>query len=563
MVVFAGGAATPRGARQGRTARVATIYVTGHRNPDLDSIGSAIGYAELHGRLDGEHSYVPARLGKVNPQTAWALERAGAPEPELLPHIKLRAGDVMSGCAVTASIGDPVRGVGLAMARHGLDVVPVLDDDGALAGVLTERVLARLYVRESQDASDFGRRPVELGAVRDVLGGEVLVTGDGDVSGRLWVLSMDAGALADIVGEGDIAVVGDLEDAQLAAVELGVDLLVLSNGVRPRDDVLAAARERHVNVIVSPLDSYVSARMIQLAVPVGRIMDAEPLTVAADDVLEDVTPDILEVDYRAAIVVDRSRRPIGIVGRSDLVGPAPRKVVLVDHAEEAQSVPGVEQAEIVEILDHHHIGSIETHVPVRATFDPVGSTATLVAERFGSEGEEPSRPAALTLLAALLSDTVVLTSPTTTARDRRVAERLGAMLELDAGEFGMEMFRASSDVSGRSAEELVARYAKTYALDGPGERTALVGQVEVVGDELLSRADELRAALDRAREEGGHAIAALMVTDIAAGGTTLLVSGDVAAVERAFGAKADDHGAISLPGVMSRKKQVAPKILAA
>jgi manganese-dependent inorganic pyrophosphatase len=539
---------------------VATILVTGHRNPDLDSIGSAIGYAELRGRLDDENEYVPARLGEVNAQTAWALERSGAPAPELVAHVKLRVRDVMVPCPVTASGSDPIREVGLAMGREGVDVVPVLGEDGTLAGVLSESALARRYIRESRDASDFSSRPVKLEAVCEVLGGEVLVTGDGDVSGRLWVLAMEADALSDIVGEGDIAVVGDLPASQLAAIELGVDLLVLSNGTRPRDDVVAAAREARVNLVVSPLDSYVSARMIQLAVPVGRLMDDEPLTAAPDDVLEDVTPDILEVGYRAAVVVDSSRCPLGLVTRSALVGPAPRKVILVDHAEESQSAPGIEQAEIVEILDHHHIGSIETRVPVRATFDPVGSTATLVFERFAASGLEPGRPAATMLLAALLSDTVVLTSPTTTERDRRVASLLGEQLDVDPERFGMEMFRASSDVSELSCEEIVARDAKAYELSG--DRTALVGQVEVVGDELLSRAGELCEALESVRAEAGHAIAALMVTDIVEKGTTLLVAGEVGAVERAFGEQAQD-GAITLPGVMSRKKQVAPKILAA
>ena len=539
---------------------MATILVTGHRNPDLDSIGSAIGYAELRGRLDGDNDYVAARLGEVNAQTAWALERSGAAPPELLPHVKLRVCDVMGRCPVTARVEDPVRGVGLAMARHAVDVVPVLDDAGALAGVLSESALARRYIRESQDASDFSDRPVRLEAVRDVLDGEILVTGDGDVSGRLWVLAMEAEALGAIVGEGDIAVVGDRPASQRAAIELGVDLLVLSNGTRPGEDVVAAAREARVNLVVSPLDSYVSARMIQLAVPVGRLMDTEPLTVEPDDVIEDVTRDILEVDYRAAVVVDPERRPLGLVTRSALVGPPPRKVILVDHAEEAQSAPGIEQAEIVEILDHHHIGSIETRVPVRATFDPVGSTATLVTERFAAGELEPGRPAATMLLAAVLSDTVVLTSPTTTERDTRAARRLGGQLGVDPERFGMEMFQASSDVSGLSAADIVGRDAKVYELEGG--RTALVGQVEVVGDELLSRAGELREALEAACAGGGHAIAALMVTDIVARGTTLLLAGDVAAAERAFDARAED-GALRLPGVMSRKKQVAPRILGA
>jgi manganese-dependent inorganic pyrophosphatase len=537
---------------------VATILVTGHRNPDLDSVGSAIGYAELLGRT-GEDEYRPARLGEVNAQTAWALERAGAEAPELLRHVKLRVRDVMVACEVTADAEDPVRGAGLAMAAHGLDVVPVLDGEGAVAGVLSEGALARRYIRESRDASDFSARPVQLQAVCDVLDGEILVTGDGDVSGRLWVLAMEAQALKDIVRKGDIAVAGDLPATQLAAIELGVDLLVLSNGTRPSDDVIEAARAARINLIVSPLDSYVSARMIQLAVPVGRIMDPDPLTVEPDDVLEDVTPEILDVEYRTAVVVDPRRRPLGLVGRSARVSPAPRKVVLVDHAEESQSAPGIDQAEIVEILDHHHIGSIETHLPVRATFDPVGSTATLVTERFAAAGLEPSPPAATMLLAAVLSDTVVLTSPTVTDRDRRAAATLGEQIGEDPERFGRAMFEASSDVSELSGGEIVGRDAKTYELER--ERTAVVGQVEVVGDELLARLPELREALESVREAGGHTIAALMVTDIVARVTTLVVAGEVERVERAFGEKAGEDGEIALPGVMSRKKQVAPKIL--
>jgi manganese-dependent inorganic pyrophosphatase len=538
---------------------VREVYVTGHRNPDLDSIGSAIGYAELKNALDPESSYVPARLGDVNAQTAWALERSGAAEPEFLPHVKLRVRDVMGSCEATTAPSDPVRGAGRAMAERGLDVVPVIADDGTLAGVLTEGVLARLYVRDSQGPSDFGERAVSLESIRDLLGGEILVPADHEVTGRLYVLSMDADAMAEIVGEGDIAVVGNLPELQRRAVELGVDLLVLSNGTRPADDVLEAARERGTSVVVSPLDSYVSARMVSLAVPCERIMDPEPLVVSPEDVLEDVVRDILEVDYRAAVVVDGGR-PVGVVSRSHLVDPAPRRVVLVDHAEEGQSVPGVERAEIVEILDHHHIGSIETRSPVLATFDPVGSTATLVVERFRAAGREPSLPAALMLLAAVLSDTVVLTSPTTTDRDRAVAEWLGSLVELDAEAYGMAMFRESADVSSVPAAEIVARDSKGYALDSGG--TALVAQVEVVGDELLARRDELVEALEAARQDGGHAVAALMVTDIVRKGTTLLVAGDRGPVARAFGASSSD-GAIDLPGVMSRKKQVVPKLLAA
>ncbi len=535
------------------------VYVTGHRNPDLDSIGSAIGYAELKNAVDPDDEYVAARLGDVNPQTRWALERSGADEPEFLPHIKLRVRDVMGACDVTASPEDPVRGAGLAMAEEGIDLVPVVGEDGTVAGVVTENVLARLYVRDSRGPSDFGERPVPLESIREMLDGEVLVPADHQVSGRLYVLSMDEDAMAEIVGSGDIAVVGNLPDLQRRAVALGIDLLVLSNGTRPPDDVLDAARSAGTSVVVSPLDSYVSARMVSLAVPCERIMDPEPLTVGPDDVLEDVVREILDVEYRAAVVVDRGRRPIGIVSRSNLVDPAQRKVLLVDHAEQGQSVPGIDRADIVEILDHHHVGSIETRHPVRATFDPVGSTATLVSERFRAAGREPSAPAAKMLLAAVLSDTVVLSSPTTTDRDREVASWLGGLVGEDAEAFGLAMFQESSDVSSLSAAEIVGRDAKEYELDSGA--TALVAQVEVVGGDLLERQDELREALEAARADGRHAVAALMVTDIVRCATTLLVAGDSAPVARAFGGAAD--GAIDLPGVMSRKKQVVPKLLGA
>jgi manganese-dependent inorganic pyrophosphatase len=280
--------------------------------------------------------------------------------------------------------------------------------------------------------------------------------------------------------------------------------------------------------------------------------------VGPDDVLEDVVREILEVDYRAAVVVDRGR-PVGVVGRSHLVDPAPRKVLLVDHAERGQSVAGIERADIVEILDHHQVGSIETRQPVRATFDPVGSTATLVAERFRAADREPSRPAGTMLLSALLSDTIVLTSPTTTDRDREIASWLGGLVDEDPEAFGMAMFRESSDVSSLSGDDIVRRDAKHYDLDSGG--TALVAQVEVVGDDLLERRDELREALERARSDGDHAVAALMVTDIVLRGTTLFVAGHAGPVARAFGGGRD--GPIDLPGVMSRKKQVVPKLLAA
>ena len=534
------------------------IYITGHRNPDTDSIAAAIGYAELKGQQDPGNEYRPVRLGEVNDQTRWVLERSGAPEPDFLPDIFLRVGDVMRHRFPAAGCNDPVRKVGLMMAKEGIELVPLIDGDGALAGVITERALARRYVRESQEASRLDA-PTAVGAIVGVLGGE-LVSGEADeqVAGRVYVLAMDV--TSQEIAEADIAVVGDREDAQRRALEIGVALLVTSNGVEPSDEVVALARERGTSVVSSPLDSYVTSRMITLSAPCGALSEGDPLTVRKDDRVIDVSEEVKDVHYRAAVAVDGARKPIGLVTRADLVGPTPRRVLLVDHAEESQSVPGIEHAEIVEILDHHQVGSIETRRPVLATFDPVGSTATLVIERFRQEGLEPSKPAAMMLLGGILSDTVILNSPTTTERDRAAAKFLEGALGLDAVELGREMFEKTSDVSQLSPEQIITRDLKEY--DAGGGRTMSIAQIETVGSALAQREDELLEALRSQREKRDYAVSALMVTDILAQATELLSAGDTGVVGRAFDVPASE-GPINLPGVMSRKKQVAPKLLAA
>jgi len=538
---------------------VPLTYVTGHRNPDTDSIAAAIGYAELRSRLDPDTTYLPVRLGELNAQTRWVLERAGAAEPDLLPHVMLRVRDVMQQDFYAAGVDDAVREVGLTMAADKLDVVPIVDHDGKLVGVMTERALARRYIRESREASSLVDTPTRISAIASAVSGEQVVGDDHAVAGRVWVFAMEVDFPESGIGEGDVVVIGNREDAQRRMIERGIALMLVSNGATPSDEVLKLANEAGTAVVVSPLDSYVCGRMTTLAAPCRALMDAEPLTVRGNDLLEDVTDEIKNVHYRAAVAVDRRGHPIGLVTRTDLVNPTPRDVILVDHAEQGQSVIGIEQAHIVEILDHHHIGSIETRLPVRATFDPVGSTSTLVIERFQQANQEPTVPTATVLLGAILSDTVILNSPTTTDRDRAAVDALASFLDVDAQAFGKEMFESGSDAADASVESLLARDSKEYeTADGP----MCIAQVETAGKVLAGRLGELREALQAQHDKNGHVLSALMVTDILEKHTSLLIAGDVAAAERAFNAQAE-NGVLELPGVMSRKKQVAPPLLGA
>jgi manganese-dependent inorganic pyrophosphatase len=530
---------------------MAPIYVSGHRNPDTDSIAAAIGYAELKGQLDPEELYVPVRLGECNNQTRWLLARSGAREPRFLPHVMLRARDVMRQEFPVASIGEPVRSAGRALARSDLELVPVIDDAGAIAGVLTERALARRYLRDSLRTSTLEEAPTLISAIVSVLEGSLVIGEDRLLSGRVWVYAMDPSTDSGI-SDGDIVVVGNRPDAIMLVIELGASLVVLSNNAPVPPEAIEAAQRQGTALAVSPLDSYVCGRMVTLSAPCSALMESDPL--------DDIAEQIRWLHYGAAVTVDKAGRPVGLVTRSDLTSPVRRRVILVDHAETAQSAVGIAEAEIVEILDHHHIGSIETRIPVAATFDPVGSTCTLIVERFQRAGLQPSPPSALMMLGAVLSDTVILNSPTTTPRDKAVVTYLAQLLDVDPQALGREMFEATADVSDLTADEILNHDAKRYQVRG--EQEICIAQVEVVGNSLDARRPELLEALTRAQESKELALYALMITDVAAKGTEMLVSGDVQAVARSFGVEASDSS-IELPGVMSRKKEVAPKLMAA
>ena len=269
---------------------MAPIYVTGHRNPDADSIAAAIGYAELKGRLDSRNTYRAVRLGPCNAQTRWMFERSAAAQPELLPHVMVRAADVMQASFPITGQDAPIREAGLAMARAGLELVPIVDGDEALVGVVTERALARRYIRETRETSTLQDAPTRVSVIVEVLGGKLLIGEDKLLSGRVWVHSMDptrSGASA-----GDVVVVGNRPDAQLLAIERGAQLLVLSNNSAPPDEILDLARERGTAVVVSPLDSYVSGRMITLAAPCSALMERDPLTATSEDLVADISEQI-------------------------------------------------------------------------------------------------------------------------------------------------------------------------------------------------------------------------------------------------------------------------------
>lgn len=446
------------------------------------------------------------------------------------------------------------------MREHAVRALPVVDADGTVRGLLDHAILAELYLGQVE-MQGFETMPVTAGQLAEVLGGRIL-TGDPALrlSGHVLIGAMEPETMLRYIAPGDTLIVGDRLRTQPLALEAGAACLIVTGGAPPEQGVIDSAAERAAVVISSPHDTYATARLVGLSHAVGGIMDATPLLVSPDALLAEIAEDLMESPRREAVVVDEGNRLLGIITRTNLARGSKRRVILLDHNELSQSAPGVEGAAVVEIVDHHRIGDVETSGPILFLNMPVGATATIVAERYRELAVTPTEGVAGILLAAVLSDTVLLKSPTTTPVDQAVAARLGAQLGVDPIEFGLEMFRARSERTEFSARDAVATDLKEYRV---GDLAIGVAQVEVVDlDRYLDNAALLAEALEAEREKRGWGLAMLLVTDVVNEGSQVFAAGKRRVAERALGIDLSS-GSAWMPGVLSRKKQVASRLLEA
>lgn len=535
------------------------ILVFGHKNPDNDSICSAVAYAHLKNLTSDEDVYVPARLGQIPPETAWALSRFGVEAPEQIEHVHTRVQDVMTEGAVTIEASENMLEAGRLMRERGVRALPVVES-GRIRGLLNASILADRYVAETS-LEGFRDEPVEVGQVVRALGGTLLAGDEGArLAGGLLIGAMEPATMRGYINEGDTLIVGDRVRTQPMALEAGVACLVITGGMHPDEDVLALAREKGAAVISTAHDTYAAARLVSLCHRADELMASNVLLVEAETLLAEAAEDLLTSPHREAVVVDAQGGPIGMLTRTNLARGARRRVVLVDHNEVAQSAPGVDDAEVVEIVDHHRVGDVQTSGPILFLNMPVGSTATIVATRYEELGVPVPLGMAGLLLSAILTDTVLLKSPTTTDTDRAIAARLGAIVGVEPLEFGMEMFRARSAGRVFSAEEAVRSDLKEYRL---GDMVVAIGQVETVElAEVMSHADELAAVMEAMLGSAGYDVVMLMVTDVVREGSEIIARGKTRLVERALDVQLVDGG-VWLGGVLSRKKQVASRLVEA
>ena len=533
------------------------VLVFGHSNPDNDSICSAVAYAHLKNLTDPSNVYVPVRLGPLPPESVWVLDRFGVEAPAEISHVRTRVVDVMTTDLLTVSPDDTLHTVGAILAERGVRALPVVGD-GRLCGLVTVQALAGRYV-DNVTQSGFAERPVTVGRLVETLGGKLLAGEAGaELKGAVLIGAMEPGTMVARIRPGDTIIVGDRRRTQPMAVEAGAACLVVTGGHQPSEDVLSLAAERRCAVIATAQDTYTAARLMDLAHAVSEVMETDILIVEPEMLLTEAAEDLFASPQREAPVVDDTGRLVGLLTRTNVARAGRRRVILVDHNEVAQSADGVEDAAVVEIVDHHRVGDIETAVPITFLGNPVGATATIVALRYRELEVDPPRGIAGLLLSAVLTDTVLLKSPTTTDDDREVVEWLAGIVGVDPVEFAMEMFRARSSGEAFSAEAVVTRDLKEYRIrDG----VVAIGQVESVdADDILAHRDEIVACMESLARARGYDTLALMVTDVVREGSELIVTGRRRPLEKAFGVSFES-GSAWFDGMLSRKKQLAPRLL--
>jgi manganese-dependent inorganic pyrophosphatase len=534
------------------------ILVFGHKNPDNDSIVSAVAYAHLKNLVDAENVYVPVRLGPVPAETAWVFERFGVELPEQVAHVRTQVADVMTPDPVTIDAEEPMLVAGRLMRERGVRGLPVVDSGGRALGLLSERVLAERYLHETEIVG-FQQHPVSVELLVRVLDGELLA-GDpaATIDGDVLVGASEPTTIASRVHAGDTLIVGDRLRTPPLALESGAACLISTGGSRPDHECVALARELSAALIVTPHRTYSAARLVALAHAVGDLMDTDVLAVRPDTLLSEVAEDLVASAHREAVVTDERGAVIGILTRTDIARGTRRRVVLVDHNEAAHSAPGIEEAAVIEIVDHHRVGDVQSAHPILFLNMPVGATATIVAKRFEDLGVAIPVPIAAILLSAVLTDTVLLKSPTATPDDHRIVSELSRIVGVEPLDFGMEVFRSRASGQTFSAETIVGTDAKEFRV---GEMSVLVAQhetVDVAG--VLEHEEEIRSVMEAQRTAHGYGAVVLMVTDIVREGSEILATGNVRPIERALGITLES-GSAWMPGVLSRKKQIAARLV--
>ncbi|HEU5227216.1 MAG TPA: putative manganese-dependent inorganic diphosphatase [Ktedonobacteraceae bacterium] len=530
------------------------IYVIGHKNSDLDSVASAYAYARLLRMHEGKQA-IAARNGELKPEVRFVLERFQVEPPEALDDVYLQVRDVMRRGIISAHLDQSLLEAGQLMQEHNRRSMPVVDSENKVHGIIANEDFAKLFFKDL-DPQSVNRIPLQRDNLVRVLRGRVLVEGRRRLGNRVLVGAMEAESMADYVEHGCLVVLGDREDAQLLAIERGAAALVITGDLLVSARALEMARQQGVMVISTGHHTFTTVRLINLSMSVKDIMNKEFSFCHPEDYMSDVQATL--ASRRSMPVVDNDGKLVGYLSRTDLIKARPKRVILVDHNESSQAVDGIEEAELLGIIDHHRIADVHTSKPIMFRAEPVGCTGTIITSLYHEADIRIPREVAGLLLSGLLYDTLILRSPTSTARDERVAQELAAISGEDIEQLGRAIFAAAaSDLDAKPAEALVTSDFKEFIIR---DAKFAIGTVETASPATVEkRSAELLSAMQRIAQSRNYSTFLFMIVDIINMRCTLLIYGGEQAVAEALGIplEADKHTAI-VEGLVSRKKQLVP-----
>ncbi len=541
------------------------VYVIGHKNPDTDSICSAISYSYLKNEIskrDGKDvEYIAARAGHVNEETQYVLKYFQMDSPRYIADIRPQITDLELSKPDSIEPELSLKNAWYLMRRNNRVSLPILEGR-KLKGIITigDIALSNMDVYDNMILSEAN---TSYKNIVETIDGEMIV-GDMEGSfseGKVVIAAANPDVMESYIEPRDLVILSNRYEAQLCAIEMEAQCIIICTGAVVSKTIRKYAKDHNCKVIVSPYDTYTVARLINHSMPVSHFMTSENLiTFKTTDYVDDIQATMTEQRFHDFPVTDKQGNYMGIIGRRNLLGLVKKQVILVDHNEKTQAVDGFDQAEIVEIIDHHRLGNIETTAPLYFRNQPVGCTATIVTQIFDeNEIEIPDKIAGL-LLSAILSDTLMFRSPTCTPVDRITAERLASIADVDIEEYAMNMFDAGSNLRSKTANEIFYQDFKKFS---DKKVDFGVGQISSMNKKELSAcAEKLLPYMEEVRSSSGLDMVLFMMTDILSESTELLMVGDMSrdVIAEAFSVTPGEHSA-QLDGVVSRKKQLIPAIL--
>ena len=540
-----------------------TVCVVGHKNPDTDSICSAIAYAYLKSQKDDSVRYLACRAGQISPETQYVLDRFKTSRPPYLDNIGTRVKDMEIRKVPGVHRDISVKKAWTLMRGQNVFTLPITDEKDQLEGLITINDIAKSYMDENDSAIvSVAKTPYKN--ILETLAGNMIV-GDENAcfeKGKVVIAAANPDVMEAYIDENDMVILGNRYEGQLCAIEMNAGCIVVCLDSPVSRTIQALAREHGTAIIVTPLDTYAVARLINQSMPVSYFMKKEELVTFHKT---DFTADIQEVmsskRYRDFPIIEKDGTYIGMISRRNLLGVRKRGLILVDHNEISQAVDNVEDAEIMEIIDHHRLGSLETINPVYFRNQPVGCTCTIVWNMFREQNVKIPEKIAGLMCSAILSDTLCFRSPTCTSMDKTAAEALAAIAGINCEEYAQAMFAAGSDLSGKSEEEIFYQDFKTFEVNGM--RLGISQITSMSRDELAVIKGRMQPFLEKLFEKGELDMILFMLTNILDESTELLCYGEhiVAFIEEAFPNVKVENNAAVVPTVVSRKKQVVPALI--